>query len=131
MSKPSSSLVLRVALGAVLFLPLAGPGAGNVGGCGNSPPVIDAAEHCRARQEITCRRELFAQRINEQEFAECSARIETPCMGATWPTLPDGRPCQPTPAESDACITLLGNAELVSTPTDQLLMMFGDCNLCT
>lgn len=123
--RTSRTILVRVAAGAVLFMCLAGPGAGNVGGCGNSPPLADPVMHCMARQDVTCRRELVAERIDTTEYAECVGLIEATCMGASWPV-----GCEPTPAASDRCITLLGRLDLLPIPTDQLLAMYPDCNLC-
>ncbi len=124
--KKTSRLLLRAAVGAVLFLALGGPGAGNVGGCGNSPPEMDAADHCRARQDISCRRDLFAGRSTQTQFAECIALIEPVCSGATWPTSCNPKP---SPADSDACIRLLARSDLVTVETGVLLSR-PECNLC-
>lgn len=125
-----SRAFIRVVLGAILILSLAAPGAGNVGGCGNSPPTADAGEHCINRRATACLRERIANRIDDAEYADCSNMIPQLCQGATWPDLPDGRPCEPTPDESNACIRILRREDLLVIPTPDLLMMTDLCNLC-
>ena len=121
---------VRVLLGAVLILCLAAPGAGNVGGCGNTPPMANAAEHCFNRRSTTCLREQIAGRLDQLGYNDCQNMVPMLCEGATWPALPDGRPCEPTPDESNECISLLRRSDLLVIPTQDLLAMTNICNLC-
>ncbi|MGE0791843.1 MAG: hypothetical protein AB7S26_39580 [Sandaracinaceae bacterium] len=123
--KRYASWLLRLVAGAVLFMSLAGPGAGNVGGCGNTPPLVDAVQHCMDREGARCRREAAAGRISSVEFTDCVNTFMDVCMSASWPT-----GCAPTPAESQACVRLLTRLDFLQTPTDQLLAEHGECNLC-
>jgi hypothetical protein len=110
---------------AVLGAALTGPAPGNVGGCGQQPPVADAVDFCNDRRWWECRREQFGGRLTDEEFAACIAPIEGQCAGAAW----EGT-CQPTQEQADACILLLQRADRVQIPIDELLAEYGDCNLC-
>lgn len=123
-------VLIRVVLGAVLVLCLAAPGAGNVGGCGNGPPIANAEEHCFNERNTICLRERVAMRTTEVEFTECSNLVPATCTGAQWPVRDDGRPCEPTPAESDSCIRLLRENRYLPIPTEELLMLSDRCRLC-
>jgi hypothetical protein len=118
--------ILRTFGGAMMFLFLAGPSPGNVGGCwGEVPMEVEAPQHCTDEEFWKCQRDRFAGRINDAEFNECTARIEGLCGGATWPA-----GCMPTEAQSEACIRLLRRMDLAHLSYEELQADFTECNLC-
>jgi hypothetical protein len=116
---------LRIGVGAVLFLGLAGPAPGDIGGCGSTNPVASPIQHCTDKEFWQCQRDHFVGRINPAEFDTCVGRIEAMCGAASWPA-----GCLPTPDESTACIELLRRSDLVHLTTEELLAMNDECNLC-
>jgi len=122
---PLRRWLLRAAAASVIVACVTGPAPGNVGGCGASNPVAPANEHCINERFWKCRRDLAGGRLNESEYMDCLAPIGPACQGAMWPA-----GCEPSNSQSAACITLLSRSDLVSTPTDVLLMNNDDCNLC-
>jgi hypothetical protein len=111
--------------GVVLFLLLAGPTPGNIGGCGGTNATVSAPQHCTDQEFWICRRDEFAGRITTAEFAQCQQEIPAMCDGATWPP-----GCAPTPAQSQACIMLLQRQDRAHLTYQQLREMYPDCNLC-
>lgn len=108
-----------------MFLALGGPAPGNVGGCGSTAALADPVQHCTDFEYWKCRRDQAAMRISQQEFDQCVAMVQTKCSGRVWPA-----GCYPTPAQSDACITLLRRVDLSNQTTDDLLATHDECNLC-
>lgn len=125
--KRASRYFVRLAAGVVLFLALGGPTPGNVGGCGSSTPVANPRQFCVDFEFWKCRREQFARRIDEPTAQACFAAIDAACSGRNaW--VPST--CAPTPAEAQACIAMLQQADLASIPTTELLATRTECNLC-
>ena len=125
MKRVTHSWLLRVAAGGVLFLMLAGPAPGNVGGCGASNPTADPREHCINAEFWECRRDLAGGRIDEAQYMECLIPIQGMCNSAAWPA-----GCEPTRSQSNACIILLSRSDLVEFTTPDLRATFADCNFC-
>lgn len=119
------SWILRAGGGAILFLMLAGPTPGNIGGCGSTTSVVQAPQHCTDREFWICTRDEHAGRIDQAGLDQCLVQIEPMCQGATWPA-----GCSPTQDQHDACILLLRNADLAHLTFEQLQSMYDDCNLC-
>ena len=119
------SWVLRAAGAAMILAGLTGPAPGNIGGCGGGASVANPVQHCRDEQFWRCRRDQFAGRIDDVQFNQCLAPIEASCSGRAWPP-----GCGPTPAQSEACITLLQRGDLATLTNEQLDMMFSECDLC-
>jgi hypothetical protein len=117
--------LLRAIVGAFLFLMLGGPTPGDVGGCGAKNEIASPVDHCSNTEFWKCQRDHFVGRITDPEYDMCLGRIEATCAAAAWPP-----GCQPTPAQSDACIQLLRRSDLVDLTTEELLAMYPDCNLC-
>ncbi len=115
---------LRLAAGAVIFLALGGPAPGNVGGCG-TVPVADSRGFCVDKRDAECRRDHFAGRIDDVERDQCLREIETRCTGSAWPP-----GCSPTVDQTEACLTILLRMDLASIPTDELLDVYSECNVC-
>ncbi|MBX3270060.1 MAG: hypothetical protein KF729_07345 [Sandaracinaceae bacterium] len=116
---------LSLASLGLLYALLVGPAPGNVGGCGADLPIADAREHCINRRFWECRRDLEGSRITMDEFTACLGRISSMCDAARWP---DG--CEPTRSSAAECEILLSRSDFVAISTPDLLMMYGDCNLC-
>lgn len=116
---------LRLLAAGVIGVSLTGPAPGNVGGCGQQPPLADAFTHCAEKRRWQCRRDHAFMRISDQDFATCLEPIERECAGAQW----DGG-CTPTQDQSDACLLLLQRADLGHLTTEELLSTYDDCNLC-
>ena len=119
------SFILRSLAGVVLFLALGGPAPGNVGGCGATNAIADPVTHCEEKEFWLCRRDQFSGRIDEPTFQACLSRIDGMCMGNNWPL-----GCQPSPAQSDACIQLLMRGDLIHLTNEELLSSNDACNLC-
>ena len=124
--KRTTRWALRLAAVATMLAGLTGPAPGNVGGCGAGTQTANAATHCRDRRFWLCRRDHFAGRIDDAEFAACLQPIEEGCQGASWPP-----GCMPTPSQSEACIMLLQRGDLATLTNEQLLAMYPDCQLCS
>lgn len=124
--KRASQWVLRIAAGVVMFLALGGPAPGNIGGCGSAPAVSSPRTFCTDREFWKCRRDQYAERIDDATADACYRAIEGTCSGFNaWPA-----GCAPTPAQTDACINLLQRADRSSIPTPELLATYTECNLC-
>ncbi len=121
----ASKWALRGLAGAIMALSLTGPAPGNVGGCASTTAVASPRQFCTDRSFWECRRDQFAGRITDEQYAQCLAAIEGGCSAFVWPP-----GCTPTPPQADACLLLLQRTDLASTPTPQLLMTYPDCNLC-
>ena len=116
---------LRVAGLALMFVCIAGPAPGNVGGCGATRRVADPVEHCLNTEFWKCRRDQFAGRIDEAQYNACLAPIRGVCSAAAWPV-----GCEPTRSSSTACVNILSRMDLATFTTPELLARFPDCNLC-
>lgn len=117
--------ILRLLAVGVMGACLTGPAPGNVQGCGQSAPVADARTFCYDRAWWSCRRDNVFGRLSMEEFEACVAPIETRCSGFVWPT-----GCEPPQSQADACITLLRRPDFGPIPTEELLRMYSECNLC-
>jgi len=116
---------LRLLAAGVIAAPRTGPAPGNVGGCGQEPPIADAAEFCNDKRWWQCRRDNVFGRLSDEEFTACITPIESECAGASWES-----GCTPTQQQADACLTLLQRADLGNLTNEELLSTYGDCNLC-
>lgn len=117
--------ILHAGGGVLLFLILAGPTPGNVGGCGSTNQAVSAPQHCTDQEFWLCRRDQYAGRIDQTEFNACVQAIPGTCDGAAWPA-----GCAPTPAQSDACLLLLQRQDLAHLTYGELQAMYDTCNLC-
>lgn len=116
---------LRLLAASVMFMCLAGPAPGNVGGCGSERNLADAREHCINSKYWECYRDLYAGRTMMADYDACLAQINPMCSGRIWPA-----GCEPSQTQSDACIILLSRADRAATPTPELIATYPDCNLC-
>ncbi|MEQ8459794.1 MAG: hypothetical protein RLO52_47040 [Sandaracinaceae bacterium] len=123
--RPFRGWLLRLAAAGFIAVGLTGPAPGDVGGCGVSVSIADPVLHCEEKSFWQCRREEFSMRATPEESAACYDAIPGMCPGASWPA-----DCEPTPAQSQACIDLLQSGEYVDIPTPELLSSFNTCNLC-
>jgi len=96
----------NVGLAAVLFLFLAGPAPGSVGGCDGSSSLADPVEFCELREAWICARQRARGEMTPEEEQSCVDRGVVMCEGFNWS--PD---CVPQPAQIlvDACIEALGD----------------------
>lgn len=116
---------LRLLAAGVIGAALTGPAPGNVGGCGQQPPIADAVQFCNDQRWWQCRRDNVFGRLTDEEFSACIAPIEAECAGAAWEA-----GCNPTQDQADACIMLLMRADLGNLTNEELLSTYGECNLC-
>lgn len=123
--KRASRYLLRLGAAVVMFLALAGPAPGNVGGCGSTVSVANPQQFCVERDYWRCVRDEFGGRITVEERTACIDRVEDGCSAFTWPP-----GCAPTDGATRACIQLLQRSDLASMTYEQLLANFSECNLC-
>lgn len=125
-------VLLRVAAGVVLVLGLGGPSPGYLGGCGSGTAGVDPVQFCVDKEVYVCARECGTGRYTPETCTggptvECGSdayremNIRRRCAGATF--LPG---CSPTQAQAGACIAVLMDPGLLSTPSRD----FAECNLC-
>lgn len=116
---------LRISGLVLMFVCIAAPSPGNVGGCAANRRVANPEEHCINTEFWKCRRDQFAGRIDQAEYDACLVPIRGRCSAAAWPM-----GCEPTTSSSTACVTLLSRMDLAEFTTPDLLATFPDCNLC-
>lgn len=123
--KRAGRYVLRIGAAVVMFLALAGPAPGNIGGCGSTVSVANPRDFCVERDYWRCVRDHYAGRINDAQRDECIGRVEDGCSAFTWPT-----GCAPTQSAAQACVQLLQRSDLASMTYEQLLDNYSECKLC-
>ena len=96
----------NVGLATGLFLFLAGPAPGSVGGCSGSSGLADPVEFCELREAWICARQRARGEMTPEEEQACVDMGQVMCAGFNWS--PD---CQPQPSQLlvDACIEALGD----------------------
>lgn len=121
-------LLRRGAIGALLFVLLAGPTPGAVGSCGDdelSRPA-EFQSYCLEREQLICVRRGMRREISTAAEHECRWDAIAFCDAVD-----DWNPrCRPTERVTRACLNALRSLDTLDTPEDELEEC-GSQALCT
>lgn len=122
--KRPAKWALRIAGSLVMFVGLAGPAPGHVGGCGGTVAVADPVASCTELESWECTRDHSAGRLTAEEQTACLAAVGPSCSGFQWPN-----GCAPFQSQVDECVVLLRRGDFLSVPSDELRSR-PECRLC-
>ena len=100
------------------------PAPGQVGGCGDPDPYANAADFCRARDQLECTRAYWRGELTAEQVPDCEREAAERCEAvADWP--PWCRP-RPTFYEARGCLDDLRREDLLELPPAEVPR----CRLC-
>lgn len=124
MSSPNGRLQ-RVLLGVVLLVFCAAPTPGDIGGCGQSPDLLDAETFFGNKKRIDCERCLDCGLASDACVAACDAQASFP---SSFP-----EDCVPLVHDGEVCLRALQHAscgDYESFMDDQSPQTPSECEFC-